>query len=174
MDALNRSLCALIAIGLSGGCGSNPPSGARPGRPGPVAATDAPEPAEVRSVPQPAPDLYVYTPAGRRDPFRSPYALTPGGDDDDRERGPLERFDLDQLRLEGCVWGLARPLALIVTPDGSSHHVRAGARIGKHGGRVERVLADRVVVAETYRNANHARITRRTILPLRPGGLADR
>ena len=117
---------------------------------------------------EPVMDLYVYTPAGRRDPFRSPYALKPDEDDDIRRRGPLERFDLDQLRLEGIIWGLARPLAVIATPDGTGYPVAAGARIGKRGGRVERILKDQVVVAESYRTANDVRVTQRTPIRLRP------
>ncbi|MBN2494149.1 MAG: pilus assembly protein PilP [Deltaproteobacteria bacterium] len=163
MRAPRLSVCALLAA-LVASCGPAPRAGpAREPFSTPASAFDAPSP----SAEAPA-DLYVYSPAGRRDPFRSPSAASPDpGPDASRPRGPLERHDLDQLCLEGIIWGLPRPLALIVTPDGVGHTVQAGTRLGKHGGRVEKVLSDRLVVAEDYRTAHMVRIIRRTPIRLR-------
>lgn len=171
MDAARIPICALIAGAMAFGCGSPPSPAGLPVPNDPAKVQAVTEPPEAQPPAEQIADLYVYTPAGRRDPFRSPHAMSPdGGPGDGRKLDPLERFDLDQLRLEGVIWGLARPLALITAPDGVGYAVSAGTRIGKHGGRVERILADRVVVAESYHTAHDVRVVERTPIELRPGG----
>jgi Tfp pilus assembly protein PilP len=99
-----------------------------------------------------------------RDPFRSPLlhadplpALT-----------PLTRFDLDELRIEGVISGVADPAAVITLPDGTSVVAGRGAPIGRHGGRIARIASDAIVVAETWTAADGPASTRETTLPVEP------
>ena len=92
--------------------------------------------------------IFTYDPTGRRDPFRS-YILEQQNIDT-ATRGPLERFDLAQLRLDAVIWGTKRERALIRDPSGRGYVVQTGTAIGKNSGRVVRIGDSVVVVEETY------------------------
>ncbi len=107
---------------------------------------------------------YSYRAEGRRDPFESlikgtevvappprkegPFvAVVEGG-----EFSPLERYDLEELRLVGIIDAGGTYRGLVEVADGKSYFLAAGTRVGRNGGVVSRVLEDRVVITETYRN----------------------
>jgi len=96
-----------------------------------------------------------YDPVGKRDPFRSfeweQLKLEFG---DGSMRGPLERFDLNQLSLVGVVWNATNARALIQDPSGMSYIIAEGAKIGKNSGRVTSIDDNLVVVKETYVDLN--------------------
>lgn len=94
--------------------------------------------------------IFTYDPAGRRDPFRS-YILEQQRIDK-ATRGPLERFDLAQLKLDAVIWDTKRERALIRDPSGRGYVVQTGTSIGKNSGRVVRIGDSVVVVEETYVN----------------------
>lgn len=91
---------------------------------------------------------YAYEPEGRRDPFRS-FVL-----EEARERregrGPLEQFELSQLKVVAVVWQANRPRALIQDPSGRGYVVAEGTSMGKNAGRVIRIHDGGLVVKETY------------------------
>ncbi len=96
---------------------------------------------------------FVYSSAGRRDPFRSFEweqlkldAINAG------ESTPLERFDVSQLSLLGVVWDVNSARALIQDPSGMSYVIGTGPRLGKNDGRVIRIDDNLVIVKETYVN----------------------
>ena len=99
-------------------------------------------------------DLH-YDSVGKRDPFRSfeweQLKLEFG---DGSMRGPLERFDLNQLSLVGVVWNATNARALIQDPSGMSYIIAEGAKIGKNSGRVTSIDDNLVVVKETYVDLN--------------------
>jgi Tfp pilus assembly protein PilP len=93
---------------------------------------------------------FTYDPTGRRDPFRSFEWERPDRRDEDALRGPLEKFDLNQLDLVAVVWDTDNAKALIKDPAGQSYIIGNGTRIGKNEGRVLQVDDNRIVVKETY------------------------
>jgi Tfp pilus assembly protein PilP len=88
---------------------------------------------------------FTYNPGGRRDPFtplirrdeptvairptRRPEAL----------RGPLERFELRQLRLIAVMVVQGNPRAMVAAPDGKSYTVKVDDYIGINGGKVKAI-----------------------------------
>ncbi len=105
-------------------------------------------------------ETYIYTPVGKRDPFRSLYKNMSG----EKEKkngpiGPLQRYEIDQLKLIAVITGLAQPKAMVTTPDGKGYVVKLGTRIGKNFGRVARIKSGEVVIAEDYRDTNGRKVT---------------
>lgn len=82
-----------------------------------------------------------------RDPF-APFerATLIAGD------APLQRFDLEQLKLVGVVVSTASPRALIEGPDGVSHLARVGDWIGTSWGRIAAIRSDGIEVVEQFRD----------------------
>jgi type IV pilus assembly protein PilP len=162
-------ICLLLALAAHAGCRKDSPR--QPANRDRTVTEPQPEPLEAEAAPEQnsVSDMYTYSPAAKRDPFRAPYGgpSIPGGSDDGRKRDPLERFDLDQLRLTGIIWGVPRPWAMVTTPDGLAFPVRPGSRIGKNGGRVDRIVKNQLVVAEQYLASNMRKITQTTSLMLR-------
>ncbi|MBD1399421.1 pilus assembly protein PilP [Pelovirga terrestris] len=105
----------------------------------------------VSSLPETVRD-YTYQPLGRRDPFtplirrdepapviqttRRPEAL----------RGPLERYELGQMRLIAVVVVGGAPRAMLSTPDGKSYTVKVGDFVGTNGGRVKDIQTRKIGV----------------------------
>jgi type IV pilus assembly protein PilP len=93
---------------------------------------------------------YSYNPIGKRDPFK-PYE----GEVtyfEEREKTPLEMYDLSQFTLTAIVWGISEPRALVRAPDGQDYIVKKDMRIGKNLGRIARITKKELVVAEEYRD----------------------
>ena len=88
---------------------------------------------------------FTYNPGGRRDPFaplirrdeptgaiqttRRPEAL----------RGPLERYELRQLRLIAVLVVRGDPRAMVAAPDGKSYTVKIDDYVGINGGKVKNI-----------------------------------
>jgi type IV pilus assembly protein PilP len=91
---------------------------------------------------------YTYDATGKRDPFRS-FILTVEAERKDA-RGPLEQFDLTQLKLVAVVWGSERPRAVVADPSGRGYIVREGTLMGKNEGRIISIADNALVVKESY------------------------
>ena len=89
------------------------------------------------------PDHYQYNSVGKRDPFRSEYRRKVI-----RRPGPLEQFDLSQLKVVAVISSIARPMALVETPDGTQYVVVPKTPLGRNQGRVVRIVRSGIVVAE--------------------------
>ena len=93
---------------------------------------------------------YVYSPVGKRDPFRDPntirIAARPQGEG---QLGPLQKFDLDQLKLQFTTTATSSPVALVVDPTGIGHIVQIGDFIGKNWGKVSAIRREELTVMET-------------------------
>ena len=92
---------------------------------------------------------YQYDPAGKRDPFSSPFNLTP----DTRPQTvdpqtPLQRFELGQLTLKGIILNPKESKALIEDSKGLGYVVTPGTLIGSRGGIVKTIEPRRIVVEE--------------------------
>jgi type IV pilus assembly protein PilP len=120
----------------------------------PPDATGAESPDQLRTEVQSFLEPFIYDPKGRRDPFR-PYTevlVTEG------EPGspagpvlPLQRFDLDQLRLIGIIWDVAEPKAMFLDPNSRIYTVGRDERIGPNNGYIAAIREGEVVVVESIR-----------------------
>jgi len=97
------------------------------------------------------PFSYTYNPFGKRDPFES-YLKQKSQEDQPKSSDPLLNYDLSKFKLTGVVYGMANPRAIVLDGDGRGHIIRIGTRIGRNRGRVMRILKDRVVVTEQFRD----------------------
>jgi type IV pilus assembly protein PilP len=152
------ALVALCSVGLLTACGGDDGpivvQGGTPAAGGPAGATG--NPAEATPTPTATPEEavaeeYNYNPIGKRDPFRSFLAdeLAP---DTRKVVTPLQRYDLDQLRIIGIIWGISSPRAMVTSPDGKGYVVQKGTLIGKNWGKVSRITQDEVIISEEYRD----------------------
>ena len=66
---------------------------------------------------------------------------------------PLQKYELDQLKLVAVVWGINGSVAMVEAPDGKGYSVKRGDLIGRRGGRVKRIEKNMVVVEEKFTEA---------------------
>ncbi|MFO7577689.1 MAG: pilus assembly protein PilP [Pelovirga sp.] len=109
------------------------------------AATTVEAPA-VEGAPVQNGAAFVYHPRGRRDPFTplvrkdEPLAeVVKTTRRPEQLRGPLERFELTQLRLIAVLVIKGDPRAMVSAPDGKSYTVKLDDYIGLDGGRVKAI-----------------------------------
>lgn len=148
-------LVSTLAVGLGApGCEDKPP----PRPPAPKPASVAPTPVAAAVEESSTPPAYIYTPIGKRDPFKSAYKVVrkPG---DKAPGGILTKYEIDQLKLTAIISGISRPRAQVELPDGKGVSIRVGSRIGKNFGRVVRIKHDEVIVSEDYRDWSGRKVT---------------
>lgn len=123
-----------------------PPVGAAAGRPNvPAQESAAAVAAEVQGFLEP----FIYDAKNRRDPFQ-PYAdFRPV--DTQLMLSPLQRYDLDELKLVGIMWDVHSPKAMFIDPDKQVHVVGRDESIGKKNGYIATIREGEVVVVESVR-----------------------
>jgi len=155
MNRLLRS--ALVTVLFAAACGSPPP----PPRRAVAAAAPAPKPME-EEVKEIAPtNIYVYSPIGKRDPFQNQVVTITGITHIEvkgRNKTPLEKWSLDQLKLSLTVTGTATPMAMVEDPEHRGWTVRLGDFIGQNGGKVTGIHRDEVIVTETITHHSTGRV----------------
>ena len=119
-----------------------------------------------------AQESYVYNPIGKRDPFRSFLAAGERGVEDETPRTPLQRYEIDEYRLVGIIWGIDRPRALVEDPDNVGHVMEIGTYIGKNWGKVTQITSSEVVVTEEYQTIDGELVVNpiRMVLPVNVNG----
>jgi type IV pilus assembly protein PilP len=96
------------------------------------------------------PGKFTYQPLGRRDPFtplirrEEPEATIQTTRRPEALRGPLERYELGQMRLIAVVVVGAAPRAMLATPDGKSYTVKIDDYVGINGGRVKDIQTRKI------------------------------
>ena len=152
MKRLTLLLAALAA------CGNEPP----PPRARPQAAAAAvPKPMEEEEKTVAPTNIYVYSPIGKRDPFQNQVVATAGITHIEvrgRNKTPLEKWSLDQLKLSLTVTGTATPMAMVEDPEHRGWTVRLGDFIGQNGGKVTGIHRDEVIVTETITDHSTGRV----------------
>ena len=113
-----------------------------------------------------AADTYYYDPAGKRDPFKSPFHIAPEKGIDEESKMPLQRFDLGQLKLVGVIYELGEPKALIEDSAGAGYIVTKGTLIGSKGGIVKKIEPKRILVEEYETDFYGKRQVREREMPL--------
>lgn len=115
----------------------------------------APTPGPIELVQQaPAGDFmapYIFdNREGRRNPFRPMVMKDEGGD---RvaigPATPLERYELDELRLMAIMWDVKNPRAMIMDPNKEIHIVGKDDRLGRRQGYIAVIREGELVVVET-------------------------
>lgn len=110
-------------------------------------AADTPMPDEEDVV-------YIYSPVGKRDPFFNPTGsvagtVAIGPADPDRPLEPLQKFEIDRLKLKFTITGSSTPLAMIIDPKGDAHPARIGSWVGKNWGKVSHIGREEITITET-------------------------
>ena len=140
------------------GCEQAPP----PPSPTKVEKTEPPteeEAAKEEGQPQetPTPE-YEYNAQDRRPPFKSLVAsdipelpdvlATPNPE---VLKSPLQKFDINTLKLTGIILGSLGDYARVVAPDGKSYTINVGTLVGMHEGEVITIDDNSVIVKEIMR-----------------------
>ena len=114
-----------------------------------VAAQDSGEAnASTATSPEEKP---LYTPQGKRDPFRPFIKL-----EEEREVKPqvsqlvppIKRYPLEEFRLVGILWAGQQPKAMIVDPEKNTYVLGIGDEIGNSQGRIIEVRESGILVEE--------------------------
>lgn len=116
---------------------------------------------------------YVYSPVGKRDPFKSHLddPATQTTTDPARKLQSTEEFELNQYRLTGLVTGTSQPRAMVEDPRGRGHTLRIGSRLGKRGGQVTRISTTGITVMEQFQDpasGEQVQVPVQVPLPQRP------
>ncbi|PID57240.1 hypothetical protein CSB45_08420 [candidate division KSB3 bacterium] len=166
----NRSTCLLVCglvcvvmMVFFAGCEQAPP----PPPPVKIEKTEPPPPPPENNVVDEAMTLdedaskepeYEYDPAGRREPFSSlvqdqtlelPDVIVPP--DPEIQRTPLQKFEVNTLRVTGIILGSLGDYARIEAPDGKSYTIDVGTLAGIHEGEVISISENSVIIRETIR-----------------------
>lgn len=81
-----------------------------------------------------------------RDPFGPPEIQA------EVEEDALLRFDLLEIKLVAIMTGLGAPKAMVVLPNGESHILQEGDRIGKNKGYISKIKKNEVAVIESFKD----------------------
>jgi Tfp pilus assembly protein PilP len=121
-------------------------------------------PADVAKEKEPAGGVYEYTGLDRRDPFTPLVSKREA-----RGKGitPLESYDISEMKIIAILWDRNKHFAVISLPDGKSYNVSAGTKVGGHGGVINSITKDTVVITERIKDASGVMSPRNTVLRLR-------
>ena len=101
----------------------------------------------------------VYNSVGKLDPFQpifghEPIKQAPKVHQTDCVSNPvLERVDMSQLKLTGIVITERQQIALFQEANGKGRIITENMCFGRHGGKIERILNDRIIVREEMQDA---------------------
>jgi len=95
--------------------------------------------------------VYVYSPAGRRDPFM-PIVIKEEKKALAGAKAPLERFPVNEFKLAGIVWGGLGYHAMLEGPDGKGYFIRVGTKIGPNQGVVKKITQTTMTIEEKYKD----------------------
>jgi len=98
------------------------------------------------------PVSYLYDPIGKRDPFKSFIVVSPEPTAlrENEMLTPLQRLDINQLRLVGTVTGKGSERALVEDAAGKGYILSMGSYVGKNGGKVVKITDGKVIIEEFY------------------------
>jgi type IV pilus assembly protein PilP len=108
---------------------------------------------------------YVYNPEGKLDPFR-PFIDALASKQQQRPEvplTPLQKFNINQLKLVGIIRGGSETKALIQDPSNKGYIVDVGTLIGPNWGRVVEITPAQVIVVEEHKDAL-GRVTKQKII----------
>ena len=160
------TLSLLLGMAASGCSGSNQ---APVTAPKPIAAKPVQKPisqATPTAVGEKAPTAYSYNPQGRRDPFAS-IIVKEEKQAKMGDRPPLERFNISEFKLTGVVWGGFGYNAMVEGPDGKGYFIHVGTVIGLNKGVVKKIMQNRMVIEEKFKNFSGETERKEIVIELR-------
>lgn len=104
------------------------------------------------------PPKYTFVTENRRDPFQ-PFLLIKRPVDAEADlsaQTPLQQYETLQYKLSAVIVGYGQPMVMVIAPDGKSHVLRKGMKIGKNGGTVIQINKEGFLVEEKYRDLTDA------------------
>lgn len=112
------------------------------------AAPEAVTKADFQSFLEP----FIYDTKGRRDPFQ-PYVEMRAPEEGEMQGPllPLQRYDIDDIKLTGIIWDVKSPKALFIDPGKQTHILGRDDRIGRNNGYIAVIREGEVVVVEAQR-----------------------
>lgn len=96
-------------------------------------------------------DSVIYSPIGKRDPFRMPSTKLLTREVASLTR--LEKFSLEQLQLRAILQGFGKSRAMFEDPEGRTHILYEGEILGREKATISRILNKEVIV--TVRTFNY-------------------
>ena len=125
--------------------------------------------------------VYRYNPEGKPNPFKPFIEIVNKKNEAGQEQkagmqketvflSPLQKVSTELFRLTGIVLTENRKVAIVEAPDGKRYILRIGTPIGINGGRVTKILADRVAVLEKPQDFEGNTQQERVILTLKRNG----
>lgn len=93
---------------------------------------------------------FVYNPIGKRDPFQSFINIDGPTSTDGPPPTGTQKYELDQYKLVGIIFGIERPRALLEDPDAVGHVAEIGTYVGRNWGKITMITSGEVVVTEEY------------------------
>jgi Tfp pilus assembly protein PilP len=94
---------------------------------------------------------FNYEVSGRRDPFlpyTSPKAISV--EEEEEIVSPLQRFELDQLKLIGIIWDTKKPKAMFLDPSQKTYIIGKLDKIGRNRGYIAEIREGEVIILERY------------------------
>jgi len=166
-NVVRAQVGALVcAIALTAGCSESPKP---PAAPPPAQAKQQPKTAPTgtaAALAEAAKEVYTYNPAGRRDPF-APIIIKAEIKAKTSNRPPLERYNINEFKFTGIVWGGFGYNAMLEGPDGKGYFVRKGTVIGPNQGVVKKITSNSLAIEEKYKTATGETERREIIVELR-------
>lgn len=107
----------------------------------------------------------IYSPVGKRDPFRPP-AEELGRDVS--SVNPLEKYSIDKFQLKAILKGIGRARAMFEDPDGKSFILSEGDTVGRERGTISRIENTDVIITERTFNYLGAENLYERVLSLPP------
>lgn len=92
----------------------------------------------------------IYSPTGKRDPFRS--STVAGQGRDLAAISELERFALEQFQLRAILRTDRKATALFEDPEGKTHILTEGELIGRERATISRILEREVILTIQTKN----------------------
>jgi Tfp pilus assembly protein PilP len=112
-------------------------------------------------------EVYMYDPKGRRDPFFSLVATTRQKPLKVKGMSSFESYGVDEINLLAIAWDKQKYYALIMFPDKKSYTITEGTKLGVHGGKVEKITQDSVVIREYIKDYRGVVKPKDSVLKLR-------
>jgi Tfp pilus assembly protein PilP len=79
---------------------------------------------------------------------------------------PLERFELNQLKIVGIVWDMKEPRAMVEDSTGLGYTIKVGAPIGANDGVVRAIHRNEIIIEEFFYDVYGARKKREVSMKL--------
>lgn len=129
---------------------NTPPVSPKPVQKQPQSVGSAPTGTVTQKIEEKPAVIFAYNPAGRRDPFAPIIVKQIKGAA--ANRPPLERYNINEFKLSGIVWGGFGYNAMLEGPDGKGYFIRVGTILGPNRGVVKKITQTMLVVEEKFKS----------------------